>query len=65
MRDPNRIGPVLMEIERLWRKQPDLRLGQLILNIVKGEFSPEVSELYNLEDAEIIKRLRKAYEREI
>ena len=34
MRDPNRIPEVLARIERVWRRFPDLRLGQLISNAV-------------------------------
>ncbi len=33
MRNPNRIAFVLRELERLWKKHPDWRLGQLIFNI--------------------------------
>ena len=37
MRDPNRIGPTLFAIEMLWRTYPDLRLGQLILNLTADD----------------------------
>lgn len=30
MRDPNRITPMLQLLGALWRKNPDLRLGQLV-----------------------------------
>ena len=30
MRDPNRIPEILKELEKIWSKYPDLRLGQLI-----------------------------------
>ena len=33
MRNPDRIPKVLRELERLWSKHPDWRLGQLIFNI--------------------------------
>ena len=33
MRDPKRIKPLLMEIEKQWENFPDWRLGQLIENI--------------------------------
>ncbi|KKL53019.1 hypothetical protein LCGC14_2279640 [marine sediment metagenome] len=32
MRDPNRIKPLLKEIEAYWRNHPDLRLAQIISN---------------------------------
>ena len=33
MRNPERISYVLRELERLWKKHPDWRLGQLVFNI--------------------------------
>lgn len=33
MRDPKRIIPFLAQIEKIWKKYPDLRFGQLIVNI--------------------------------
>jgi len=33
MRDPNRIPEILKELEKIWSKYPDLRLGQLIINL--------------------------------
>ncbi len=32
MRDPNRIDPILKQIEIYWKKCPDLRLGQIVSN---------------------------------
>jgi len=47
MRDPNRIKPTLEAVEKLWRKYPDLRLGQLLWAIAQGD-------LYNMEDEQTI-----------
>jgi len=33
MRDPNRIPEILKELGKVWSKYPDLRLGQLIINL--------------------------------
>lgn len=33
MRDPNRIDPLLKELGDFWKKNPDLRLGQIICNL--------------------------------
>lgn len=33
MRDPERIPHVLKEIERIWKRHPDTRLGQLMCNL--------------------------------
>lgn len=34
MRDPARIPLILAQIETLWRKHPDQRLGQIVANFV-------------------------------
>lgn len=48
MRDPKRIPKVLKEIERLWKKVPDWRLGQLLGNFLcwynRDPFFPEDDE---------------------
>lgn len=33
MRNPDRIGPMLKQLESYWRANPDLRLGQIISNM--------------------------------
>ena len=53
MKDPYRITRVLCALRAFWTKNPDLRLGQLLLNF-EGE------NLYNLEDDELEKRLKAA-----
>ena len=55
MRDPKRIPKLLDELKGVWSSFPDLRLGQLLLNV----FSDPT--LYYMEDEEIIKHLRKYY----
>lgn len=55
-RDPDRIDEVLQEIERIWRKHPDLRLTQLIANVLPGQ-SPH----YNIEDSDLLENLRRVY----
>ena len=55
MRDPKRIPDVLNQLKALWSSYPDLRLGQLILNIIRDPL------LYYIEDDELIKTLRKGY----
>ena len=51
-----RIPYILVEIEEMWRAHPDLRLGQLIMNVVDNR-----DVLYYLEDEELLKRLRDFY----
>ena len=55
MRDPNRIDKVLDEIKTLWKKYPDLRLGQLICNVLQDP------ALYYVEDNELVKYLKAYY----
>ena len=45
MRDPERIPRILEKIGELWATYPDLRLGQLVVNLVK-----HTEEVYDVED---------------
>ena len=55
MRDINRIDLILDRLKTLWKKYPDLRLGQLILNVLQDPV------LYYIEDEELINLLEKFY----
>ena len=55
MRDKERIRPLLERLEKIWKEHPDLRLGQLILNVVRDP------ALYYLEDEEIINSIEEFY----
>ena len=53
MRDPNRIDRILETIREYWKKNPDLRLSQIIHNA-------DVRDLhFHLEDDELEKEIRK------
>jgi len=52
-RSKERILGVLKELQSLWEKYPDLRLGQLLLNSVKSE-----QELFYIEDEQLIEKVR-------
>ena len=54
-RDPDRIPVILNQIEMLWERYPDLRLGQLIMNAL-------IYDLYNTEDEELVDRLYGFYD---
>ena len=56
MRDPKRIDIILQEISTIWHKYPDMRLGQLIGNVLEGP------SLYYVEDDSLIKALKDMYE---
>lgn len=55
MRDPERIDEILELLEMYWKKNPDLRLGQIVVNISQSEGYG--SEPYYLEDKTISKGL--------
>lgn len=61
MRDPDRIEPTIKRLEMLWKKHPDLRLGQLILNAFSLHNGVD-SHVYYMEDEEFINKLETAYE---
>ena len=56
LRDPDRITPMLAKIEKLWKKAPQLRLGQLIGNCVREEIL-----LYYMEDDVLLAKLEAMY----
>ena len=53
VRDVKRIEPMLQEIRQLWEKNPDLRFGQLICNVVPEE------KLFYIEDDKMLEELHK------
>lgn len=55
MRDKERIESTLKTIESIWNKYPDLRLGQLILNVCSDPV------LYYIEDDKLIQELKDYY----
>lgn len=57
MRDPNRIETILEALQLTWQQEPDLRLGQLLINITKPQ-SP-CPELFYLEDDELLQYLNQ------
>lgn len=57
-RDPSRIDPTLDIIRKVWYSNPDLRLGQLIMNLE----SDHNQDLYYIEDDELVERLGEVYD---
>ena len=55
-RDPERITPMLAKIEELWKKAPQLRLGQLLSNCAEAEV-----RLYYMEDDVLLEKLEAMY----
>lgn len=56
-RDPARISRVLGKLALLWESEPDLRLGQIIVNLT-GRADP-----FNVEDDRVEAALDEALER--
>ena len=57
MRDPNRIDNILQQLAEIWKwgKNPELRLGQLLLNALGDP------ALYYIEDQALIDYLKNYY----
>jgi hypothetical protein len=56
MRDPNRIPRVVLVLTAAWRRNPEQRMGQLIINAM-AMFREEAGDLYQLDDDDMIKAL--------
>jgi hypothetical protein len=59
MRDPDRIPMILATVERRWRRHPDLRLGQLIVSLLRDNLQcareEEGVQLFALADGELLR----------
>lgn len=55
MRDLNRIDCILDRLGVIWKKFPDLRLGQLVLNVWQDP------SMYYVEDEEFINEIESFY----
>lgn len=62
MRDPKRIEKVLSQLRMLWNTYPDLRLGQLIINVTNLQGDDTANQLFYMEDDELEKRIQEYYE---
>ncbi len=56
MRDPQRIEDILLAIAEVWSLDPDLRLGQLLVNAVRS--SGPCQELFNVEDHDLVRMVQ-------
>ena len=57
-KDPSRIYPLLYQLGDLWIKSPELRLGQLIENIMTS-YGRDISSLYYIEDKEFEDKIKE------
>lgn len=58
MRDPERIDKVLAAVGNVWKQYPDLRLGQLLCNVLVDP------ALYYIEDDRLVKVVEHYYKKE-
>jgi hypothetical protein len=56
VRDPQRFEDVLLAIAEVWSLDPDLRLGQLLINAVRP--ARPCPELYSIEDWDLVRRVQ-------
>ena len=56
MRDPNRIDGMLREIGWHWKRCPDLRLGQLLVNA--AQMAGRSADIFYVEDNDMIEYIR-------
>lgn len=54
-RDPHRIDPMVDALRRLWKRYPDMRLGQLVIN------AAHPSDTYNIEDDVMLQKLNEMF----
>jgi hypothetical protein len=67
MRDEARITAVMNYIESVWREHPDMRFGQLIINVIMLDEDCETSAdldkiLWNIEEPEFMDLLDMFYD---
>lgn len=60
-RDPDRIDEVLEELEEYWKENPDLRLGQIIVNM--SRLMRYDTDPFYIEDDELKMRLEEINDR--
>lgn len=59
MRNPARIRPILEKVEAAWINNPDMRLGQLLINLAPAEYRQDI---FYMEDEELVAGLDKYIE---
>lgn len=62
MRDPQRIEQILEALREVWEVDPDLRLGQLVVNAIRP--SEPCLAIFNAEDDVLLKGLH-GYRRQL
>jgi len=55
MKDPNRIVEICKLLEEAWKKEPEQRLGQFLINHIFGDLRDKI---FYVEDIDMEKRLK-------
>lgn len=61
MRDPNRIDEVLGALREYWVAHPDMRLGQILVNLIGAKFAVDI---FYVEDDVLLERLKEENRKE-
>jgi len=61
MRDPNRIDEVLEALREYWVAHPDMRLGQILVNLIRAKFA---ADIFYVEDDTLLERLKEENRKE-
>lgn len=61
MRDPNRIDEVLEALREYWVAHPDMRLGQILVNLIGAKFAVDI---FYVEDDVLLERLKEENRKE-
>ena len=61
MRPTTRIDPILVALRELWLRQPDQRLGQLLVNLANP--ANPCPEVFHLDDDTLLSRIEGALAR--
>lgn len=56
MRDPNRIDEVLEALREYWIAHPEMRLGQILVNLVGAKFT---ADIFYVEDETLLEKLKE------
>lgn len=63
MRNPDRIEPILKMLRLVWKKSPQLRLTQLLSNVILGYTDWSNKDLYYVEDDKVVEALEKFWDK--
>lgn len=53
MRSPERIKPILEDLGKIWKSQPDLRLNQLLNILARTYADYKSNDLFSFEDSDL------------